>query len=288
VRLSVHLCSSCAHHGLFRGVGFGICERLLSQLSSPTPSDANLQLYPPVNSSSVKPLPPYQGLTLILACRNLERAEAARKELYQRADVEVAKRRGKAGDNGHADRFRANLHIELQYIDLADLKTVFKAADELSNKYVMNILACLFVGPIDSTVRYPYISHLICNAGMVSASHFDSDAMKKQMKNSFVLSMTLPLYVVHRKGERSMDGLGWVWQSNTFGHYVLVRLLHNVDLQFAHVLIVPGFRDKTPRHRENEPRAGSCSLVDFGRRHTSRLRSRRLAASGHDTDLRAF
>ena len=32
-----------------------------------------------------------------------------------------------------------------------------------------------------------------------------------------------PSYIVQRKGVMSDDGLGWTWQCNVFGHYILVR-----------------------------------------------------------------
>ena len=32
-----------------------------------------------------------------------------------------------------------------------------------------------------------------------------------------------PSYTVQRKGVMSDDGLGWTWQCNVFGHYILVR-----------------------------------------------------------------
>jgi hypothetical protein len=37
--------------------------------------------------------------------------------------------------------------------------------------------------------------------------------------------MTAPVYVVQHVGELSVDGLGWVWQCNFFGHYALVCFL---------------------------------------------------------------
>jgi hypothetical protein len=35
--------------------------------------------------------------------------------------------------------------------------------------------------------------------------------------------MTDPTYNVQRRGVMSDDGLGWTWQCNVFGHYILVR-----------------------------------------------------------------
>ncbi|KAJ9479358.1 3-keto-steroid reductase [Pseudozyma hubeiensis] len=73
--------------GANAGVGFGICQRLLVQLSSPTPSDT-LPNHPQRNSDpSSQPSPtPFaapDGCTLILACRNPIKAHKARQQLQQ-------------------------------------------------------------------------------------------------------------------------------------------------------------------------------------------------------------
>jgi 3-keto steroid reductase len=36
-------------------------------------------------------------------------------------------------------------------------------------------------------------------------------------------AVTAPRYYLQNQGEISVDGLGWVWQCNVFGHFVLVR-----------------------------------------------------------------
>jgi 3-keto steroid reductase len=36
--------------------------------------------------------------------------------------------------------------------------------------------------------------------------------------------VTIPEYNIQRRAMMSDDGLGWVWQCNVFGHYILVRL----------------------------------------------------------------
>lgn len=105
------------------GVGFGICHRLLFQLSigSRDPVSNELEL-------------DCDGLTLILACRNKQRAEAARAKLYDIAD-ELARRAKRSPDyDGRAEIFRKNLHIVLHIIDLADIQSVFHFADEISQK----------------------------------------------------------------------------------------------------------------------------------------------------------
>ena len=43
--------------------------------------------------------------------------------------------------------------------------------------------------------------------------------------------LTNPQYNVQRRAVMSDDGLGWTWQCNVFGHYILVcffRIFHTV------------------------------------------------------------
>ena len=73
--------------GANAGVGFGICQRLIVQLSSPTPSDT-LPTNPQCNiDPSVQPSPtPFaapDGCTIVLACRNPIKAHKARQQLKQ-------------------------------------------------------------------------------------------------------------------------------------------------------------------------------------------------------------
>lgn len=49
-------------------------------------------------------------------------------------------------------------------------------------------------------------------------------ALRQLFLESFVAGVTTPVYKLQRVGDLSDDGLGCIWQSNLFGHYVLVRL----------------------------------------------------------------
>lgn len=70
--------------------------------------------------------------------------------------------------------------------------------------------------------RYPYISRLICNAGVASFSAIDWAACFKQLLKEPMNALTAPTFYIQHQGEISIDNLGWVWQCNLFGHYVLV------------------------------------------------------------------
>ena len=81
---------------------------------------------------------------------------------------------------------------------------------------------------IPNAFRYPYISHLIFNAGGASFVRIDYLRVVKQLFTRGLLDLvTHPDFNVENVGETSADGLGWVWQFNVFWHYVLVRSSYN-------------------------------------------------------------
>ncbi|KAH7930053.1 NAD(P)-binding protein [Leucogyrophana mollusca] len=195
--------------GANSGVGFGACHRLLLQLSSKNPRDAQPQYDFHVREENLEALDTsYDGLTLILACRSKQRGEAAREKLYTLVDQHIARLRTSSEYDGHAGTFRNNLTISVHTVDLSHIQSVFQFADEL-------------------TRRYPYISHLICNAGVASFAKINWLVATKQLLTDWIGAVTSPLYYVQTVGERTADGLGWVWQCNVFGHYVLFRALEH-------------------------------------------------------------
>lgn len=76
------------------------------------------------------------GLTLILACRSKQRAEAARAKLHDIADEQVRHAKRSPDYDGHAEVFRKNLYIAIHIVDLADVQSVFHFADEIAQKWV--------------------------------------------------------------------------------------------------------------------------------------------------------
>lgn len=213
------------------GVGFGICQRLLLQLASTNPSDAQPQekLVSAWGSQLEKTLPlsNVQGLTLIMACRSVKRAEEARTKLYNALDAFIEKQRKLPGYDGHAASFRENLTLVIHSLDLASIPSVLRFSAEISQKYAF--ISCLLnITTNDMCSRYPYVSHLICNAGVASFTSIEWVTAIKQLCTEPVIGVTAPLYYRQRQGEISADGLGWVWQCNVFGHYCLVCLNLNL------------------------------------------------------------
>ncbi|KAF8915163.1 hypothetical protein CPB85DRAFT_438600 [Mucidula mucida] len=190
--------------GANSGVGFGICERLLHQLSHAVPPDIEA-LNIPTGADSL-PIPS-DGVTLIMACRSVQRAEAAKKELLQSLDAYIQSRVHTEGVvDEHADSFRLNVEIDVLAVDLADLASVFRFTDRVKKSY-------------------PYISHLIFNAGNASYDRISWTLLLKQMLTDPFNIASQPSYNLHVTGERSVDGLGWMFQANLFSHYVMYREL---------------------------------------------------------------
>ena len=89
-------------------------------------------------------------------------------------------------------------------------------------RYVLTLM-CLFCA-----ASYPYVSHLICNAGVapfvgISMSLLLRQLWRDMLAFNLLRFVVYPTYAIQRKGVMSDDGLGWTWQCNVFGHYILVR-----------------------------------------------------------------
>ncbi|KAF8845589.1 NAD(P)-binding protein [Paxillus ammoniavirescens] len=196
--------------GANSGVGFGICHRLLLQIATQTSGDAQPKYaFHHVSPALEAPEISSDGLTLILACRSKQRAEFARTKLYKLVDEHVHRLKNSRDYDGHAEKFRRNLNIAVHTVDLSHIQSVFRFADEISQ-------------------TYPYVSHLICNAGVACFAQIDWLQAIWQLSTDFVSAVTTPRYYIQNTGDVSRDGLGWVWQCNVFGHYVLFRALEPV------------------------------------------------------------
>ncbi|KIP09853.1 hypothetical protein PHLGIDRAFT_102186 [Phlebiopsis gigantea 11061_1 CR5-6] len=204
--------------GANSGIGFGICERLLSDLSHTLPPDAKPQfksLSPGTAAQDVAPTESYDGATLILACRSEKKALEAKQRLLQGLDRRIAAGRRRADYDGHADVFRANLKIGFHQVDMSDAHSVFQFCEEIAR-------------------TYPYVSHLVCNAGCAFWTGVDKlSAVRSILNRGLIWSITLPPFKLQHTGKMSVDGLGCTWQSNIFGHYIMYRHLKPLFTEYA-------------------------------------------------------
>jgi 3-keto steroid reductase len=69
----------------------------------------------------------------------------------------------------------------------------------------------------------------VFNAGVASFCGIDWIPCLGQLLRNPMAAVTAPVYYLQRTGETSADNLGWVWQSNVFGHFALVYLFPSFD-----------------------------------------------------------
>lgn len=123
---------------IYSGVGFGACERLLEQLSSEHQTDANPQFNIPVESKDVPDeRPQWSGLTLIMVCRNMQKAEAARGKLLSYLDQILKARTANGAPDEYGQNFRENLVIEIEKCDFTSVKSVVDCARGMRLKSVL-------------------------------------------------------------------------------------------------------------------------------------------------------
>jgi len=202
------------------GIGFGICHRLLHNVlqNSTTPDDASpLFLHSGTEGEPQGIEYPCAGLTLIMACRSRQRADDARKKLLKLFEDDVARfllnssGREAEIERRRVEKFCENLVVAVHILDLASVQSTLAFADEVAR-------------------TYPYISHLVCNAGVAPFEGLSHSLLLRQIWRD-ILDLNLfgfvvyPTYTIQRKGIMSDDGLGWTWQCNVFGHYILCRVL---------------------------------------------------------------
>ncbi len=158
-----------------------------------------------------------------MACRNKKKAEVARRELYQKFEEETARLKTSGTYDGHAETFKNNTEVVIEELDLADLKSVFTFTTAIKTKCVHSrfVFRCLET----NRCRYPYVSHIVCNAGVVSLTGYYWWMATKQCCTEPIVALTSPLFKLQAIGERSVNDVGYVFQCNVFGHYVLVSLL---------------------------------------------------------------
>lgn len=94
---------------------------------------------------------------------------------------------------------------------------------------------------IDQAVlSYPYVSHIVNNAGTGSFVGIHIWKGLRELFRNPIRAVTAPNYKIENRGEISEDGLGWVWQCNVFGHYVIYKsilpLLYNSPFGTSRVL----------------------------------------------------
>lgn len=145
--------------GANSGIGLALCERLLTQ-------DVHLQL--------------------CLACRNMQRAEAARQALLVS---------------------HPGAHISLLHLDVGNMYSVIRAAE-------------------DFKLKYNRLDYLYLNAGIMPNPSVDFKAFYKGLFSRNVVRMfATGEGILTQEDKVTHNGLQEVFATNLFGHFLLVREL---------------------------------------------------------------
>ena len=97
----------------------------------------------------------------------------------------------------------------------------------------MLVLILVLVLTLPCADRYPYVSHdshLICNTSVALFMGLLWSLLlcwlwRNLLNLNIFRFVVYPSYIVQHKGVMSDNGLGWTWQCNIFGDYILVHSL---------------------------------------------------------------
>lgn len=82
----------------------------------------------------------YEGITLIMACRNRTRAEAARTKLLFWLEDQVSLLSSRPDDNGHARAFHSRCDVQIHELDLASMSSVLSFVATMREKLIVYLL----------------------------------------------------------------------------------------------------------------------------------------------------
>ncbi|KAF7664693.1 hypothetical protein LDENG_00169070 [Lucifuga dentata] len=154
--------------GANSGIGLALCERLLGEDSQ---------------------------LHLCLACRNMQRAEAARSVLL----------------TSHP-----NAHVDLLHLDVGSVQSVLTAAQEVKARYIR-------------------VDFLYLNAGIMPNPQVNIQAFFKGLFSRNVIHMFATAEgLLTQQDHINSDGLQEVFATNLFGHFLLIRELEPLLCQAGH------------------------------------------------------
>ncbi|KAF8216590.1 hypothetical protein K438DRAFT_397965 [Mycena galopus ATCC 62051] len=175
--------------GANRGIGLGVCERLLRQLCSGSPPDSA----PNARTTSGKPWEFWQdcdGLTLVMGCRSSSSGHEAREQLLKHSDFQISRIKDQVQFE-RAKQFRKNLIVEVAVLDLTEGSSVLKFAAWTRE-------------------RFTYVSHLIFNAGIAQFTGVRALPAIKQVFTRPSSAVKAPRYLKEHIGDKTNDGIGLV------------------------------------------------------------------------------
>ncbi|KAJ3186737.1 hypothetical protein HDU85_007557 [Gaertneriomyces sp. JEL0708] len=156
--------------GCNSGLGYGILRRLLIQAREKD-----------------------DPITIVMACRNKQRAEAARTKLIEEFFA--------------GDRAQGEMALHILLVDLSRPASVLLACAEYRS-------------------RYSHLDYLLLNAGVLPCERMNiAEGCKNLVTRPSWVAKTGGDFFLQRVGEVTEDDLGLTFAANVFGHYIMVKEL---------------------------------------------------------------
>jgi len=134
----IYLCRSFLMK-ISSGVGFGICQRLLSNfLGLEQPVDSLPQALATPGDTLPCQYTPCTSLTIIMACRSKKAGEGAREKLLKKLDEDI-KYRSKTGtpeQRTRYNKFRETVRLDIMPLELSYSSSVLDFCDMVQQRYV--------------------------------------------------------------------------------------------------------------------------------------------------------
>lgn len=194
------------------GIGLGIAERLIKQLSTPNPSDASCF----ANSSARSDFCTPNGCHLVIASRNERKGREALARLQTFAQrtcdrvsgassFDYGRKKNELSAREYTMKWIQHLHLDFIKLDLSSVDATFDAVSSIRGKY-------------------SYISHLILNAGVAPVIGLDWHAIVTGLFTNFFATLTSGSCTIEEKGKMTDDGLGCVSFDCVVCHLLIRKL----------------------------------------------------------------
>ncbi|KAJ2855692.1 hypothetical protein J3B02_002034 [Coemansia erecta] len=132
-------------------------------------------------------------LTLVMACRNLKKGKQAIDQICSTYPLSS----------------QSICDVDLVEIDTSSVESVLNAAKEIQS-------------------RYSRLDRLFCNAGAMAIESLDFVGIFRGLLTHPIAFFESSEAMVQRRGLVTTDGLGLTFQTNVFGHYLLVHKLESL------------------------------------------------------------
>ncbi|KAI8873649.1 NAD(P)-binding protein [Ramicandelaber brevisporus] len=176
--------------GANSGVGYGVVQRLLALTTTSTAAAIAAATTAISSPANGQPSQLVKPDIIVLACRNASRMNAARDALL-------------------AEYPNSSAKLETIILDTSSVDSVKKTAAELIK-------------------RFGSINALFCNAGIMPTAGLNWPNIFKGLLTSPIELSISTMAIYQPVGDVTKDGIGSVFATNVFGHYLLISLIDSL------------------------------------------------------------